>query len=80
MSEVAVVLEEAIAALPEDQKEVFLMREDLNLSFAEISELIGCPVNTAKSRMRYALEHLRKTLKREGITKSEVIEGEVSRM
>jgi DNA-directed RNA polymerase specialized sigma24 family protein len=56
------------------------MREDLNLSFAEISELIGCPVNTAKSRMRYALEHLRKTLKREGITKSEVIEGEVSRM
>lgn len=80
ISEVALVLEEAIAALPEDQKEVFLMREDLNLSFAEISELIGCPVNTAKSRMRYALEHLRKTLKREGITKSEVIEGEVSRM
>jgi len=80
ISEVSLVLEEAIAALPEDQKEVFLMREDLNLSFAEISELIGCPVNTAKSRMRYALEHLRKTLKREGITKSEVIEGEVSRM
>jgi RNA polymerase sigma-70 factor (ECF subfamily) len=68
------------AAQIEDQREVFLMREDLNLSFAEISELIGCPVNTAKSRMRYALEHLRKSLKREGITKSEVIEGEVSRM
>ena len=80
ISEVGMVLKEAIATLPEDQKEVFLMREDLNLSFAEISELIGCPVNTAKSRMRYALEHLRKTLKREGITKSEVIEGEVSRM
>jgi len=80
ISEVALVLQEAIATLPEDQREVFLMREDLNLSFAEISELIGCPINTAKSRMRYALEHLRKTLKREGITKSEVIEGEVSRM
>jgi RNA polymerase sigma-70 factor (ECF subfamily) len=80
ISEVALVLKEAIAALPEDQREVFLMREDLNLSFAEISELIGCPVNTAKSRMRYALEHLRKTLKREGITKREVIEDEVSRM
>jgi RNA polymerase sigma-70 factor (ECF subfamily) len=80
INEVALVLKEAIAALPEDQREVFLMREDLNLSFAEISELIGCPVNTAKSRMRYALEHLRKSLKREGITKSEVIEGEVSRM
>lgn len=80
ISELALVLKEAIAALPEDQREVFIMREDLNLSFAEISELIGCPVNTAKSRMRYALEHLRKSLKREGITKSEVIEGEVSRM
>jgi len=80
ISEVSLVLKEAIATLPEDQREVFLMREDLNLSFAEISELIECPVNTAKSRMRYALEHLRKTLKREGITKSEVIEGEVSGM
>ena len=50
------------------------------LSFAEIAESIGCPINTAKSRMRYALEHLRKTLKREGITQSEVTEGEVSRM
>lgn len=80
ISEIALVLKEAITALPEDQREVFLMREDLNLSFAEIAELIGCPVNTAKSRMRYALEHLRKTLKREGITKSEVIEGEVPGM
>jgi RNA polymerase sigma-70 factor (ECF subfamily) len=44
ISELALVLKEAIAALPEDQREVFLMREDLNLSFAEISELIGCPV------------------------------------
>lgn len=78
--EIAEVLKKAIGALPEEQKEVFLMREDLNLSFAEIAEVTGCPINTAKSRMRYALEHLRKTIELEGITQSEVIEGEVSRM
>lgn len=80
ISEITEVLKKAIGALPEEQREVFLMREDLNLSFAEIAELIGCPLNTAKSRMRYALEHLRKTLELEGITQSEVIKGEVSRM
>lgn len=79
-SEIADVLKKAISTLSEEQREVFLMREDLNLSFAEISELIGCPINTAKSRMRYALEHLRKTLELQGITQSEVREGEVSRM
>jgi RNA polymerase sigma-70 factor (ECF subfamily) len=76
--ELAEVLKRAIDTLPEEQREVFLMREDLNLSFAEISELAGCPVNTAKSRMRYALEHLRKKLALEEITKSEVMKGEMS--
>ena len=80
INELTGLLKEAITTLPEEQKEVFLMREDLNLSFAEIAESIGCPINTAKSRMRYALEHLRKALKQEGITQSEVIEDEVSRM
>ena len=74
------ILKKAISTLSEEQREVFLMREDLDLSFAEISELIGCPSNTAKSRMRYALEHLRKTLELQGITQSEVKKSEVSRM
>jgi RNA polymerase sigma-70 factor (ECF subfamily) len=80
MSELAEVLKKAIDSLPEEQREIFLMREDLNLSFAEIAEALKCPINTAKSRMRYALEHLRKSLKREGITQREVLEGELSRM
>lgn len=80
MGELAEVLKKAIDALPDEQREIFLMREDLNLSFAEIAETLKCPVNTAKSRMRYALEHLRKSLKREGITQREVMEGELSRM
>jgi len=55
-------LQQAIAGLSEDQREVFLMREYLNLPFKEIAEIIGCPENTVKSRMRYALDHLRQLL------------------
>ena len=80
ISGITETLKRAINTLPEEQREVFLMREDLNLSFAEIAELISCPINTAKSRMRYALEYLRKSLESEGITQKEVTEGEVSRM
>jgi RNA polymerase sigma-70 factor (ECF subfamily) len=80
ISGITETLKRAINALPEEQREVFLMREDLNLSFAEIAELVSCPINTAKSRMRYALEYLRKSLESEGITQREVTEGEVSRM
>jgi RNA polymerase sigma-70 factor (ECF subfamily) len=53
---------EAIDHLPEDQREVFLMREYLDLPFKEIAEIVGCPENTVKSRMRYALERLREEL------------------
>ena len=80
INELSKILRTAISTLSEEQKEVFLLREDLHLSFAEIAELISCPINTAKSRMRYALEHMRKSLESEGITQSEVIEGDVSRM
>ena len=55
-------LEEAISALPEDQREVFLMRESADLSFKEIADVIGVSENTVKSRMRYALEKLRASL------------------
>ena len=55
-------LKEAIESLNDEQREVFLMREYLNLPFKEIAEITGCPENTVKSRMRYALEHLRQQL------------------
>lgn len=61
-SELQVHLERAIATLRDDQREVFLMREYSNLPFKEIAEIVGVPENTVKSRMRYALEHLRKAL------------------
>jgi RNA polymerase sigma-70 factor (ECF subfamily) len=55
-------LQQAIDALPEDQREVFLMREQADLSFKEIADIIGISENTVKSRMRYALEKLRAQL------------------
>jgi RNA polymerase sigma-70 factor, ECF subfamily len=52
----------AIAELPVEQREVFLLREYEGVSFAEIAEVTGSPVPTVKSRMRYALEALRRAL------------------
>ena len=52
-------IQQAIAKLNEEQREVFLLREYQNLPFKEIADIVGCPENTVKSRMRYALEKLR---------------------
>ena len=61
------VMVEAIAALSEEQREVFTLREYAGLPFQEIASIVGCPENTVKSRMRYALENLRKRLEAAGI-------------
>jgi RNA polymerase sigma-70 factor (ECF subfamily) len=60
-------LEAALAALPEEQREVFLLREQGGLGFREIAEVTGVAENTVKSRMRYALEGLRRTLASLGV-------------
>lgn len=52
----------AVEELPEEQREVFLMREASNMAFKEIAEVVGVPENTVKSRMRYALERLQRAL------------------
>jgi RNA polymerase sigma-70 factor (ECF subfamily) len=52
----------AIDELPEEQREVFLMRELQSMAFRDIAEVIGVPENTVKSRMRYALERLQRAL------------------
>ncbi|AKV01723.1 putative Ecf-type RNA polymerase sigma factor [Labilithrix luteola] len=52
----------AVDTLPDEQREVFLMREVSNLPFKEIAEITGVPENTVKSRMRYALERLQEAL------------------
>ncbi len=55
-------LNAALDELPANQKEVFVLNEMEGVSFKEISELTGDPVNTLISRKRYAVLHLRERL------------------
>ena len=55
-------LKKLIEELPDDQKEVLVMRIYQDLSFKKISELTGVSINTALGRMRYALMNLRKVI------------------
>ncbi|MEA1787473.1 sigma-70 family RNA polymerase sigma factor [Arenibacter sp. GZD96] len=56
-----------IEELPDDQKEVLLMRIYQDMSFKEISENTGVSINTALGRMRYALINLRKIIDKHNI-------------
>lgn len=52
----------AVKALPDAQREAFLLREDGELSLDEIAALVGCGRETIKSRLRYAHTKLREAL------------------
>ncbi|MCG8698367.1 MAG: RNA polymerase sigma factor, partial [Bacteroidales bacterium] len=52
-----------IEELPDDQKEVVILRHYCNLSFKEIAEQTNVSINTALGRMRYALINMRKLMK-----------------
>lgn len=52
----------AIGNLPREQKEVFLLREEADLSIEQIAETCGINFETAKSRLRYAMRKLRQQL------------------
>lgn len=53
----------AVGELPEEQRKVFLLREEGGMSFTEIAETLNVPLNTALGRMHYAMENLRKAMK-----------------
>jgi RNA polymerase sigma-70 factor, ECF subfamily len=57
------LLEKAVNGLPENYREVVSLKLWGGLTFQQIAEVIGVPLNTAASRYRYALEELRQTLK-----------------
>ena len=48
--------------LPEDQREVIILRHYADLSFKEIADLTKCSINTALGSMRYGLINLRKLM------------------
>lgn len=55
-------LQGALQELPEEQREVFLLRAHGELELHEIAELTRTPAETVKSRLRYALQKLRRLL------------------
>lgn len=56
-------IEEAVEQLPEGQQAVFVLANNQNMRYQEISEVLGIPEGTVKSRMHNAVRHLRHALK-----------------
>ncbi len=52
-------LDRALGVVPEEQRVVFLLREEGELTLSEVAETLGIPYETARSRYRYALARLR---------------------
>ena len=61
-SEQLAALVEALATLPEEQRQAFLLQQEAELTVEEIAAVFDCNVETAKSRLRYARSKLRELL------------------
>ncbi len=48
--------------LPDEQREVIVLRHYADLSFKEIAQMTNCSINTALGRMRYGLINMRKMM------------------
>ena len=57
--DISAAVNAALDSLQQEQREVFLLREEGELSFKEIAEIQHCSLGTVLSRMRYALKKLR---------------------
>jgi RNA polymerase sigma-70 factor, ECF subfamily len=55
----------AVYKLPEQQREVFMLRMSADLTFKEIAKIQKVTINTALARMQYALKNLRKELQKD---------------
>jgi RNA polymerase sigma-70 factor (ECF subfamily) len=57
----------AVAALPEEQREVIVLKEYQGLTFLEVATVLDVPISTVKTRLYRGLVLLRGRLEREGI-------------
>jgi len=55
-------LSEVVAQLPEEQREVVLLRLTADMKFRDIAKLQQVSINTVQGRYRYGLDHLRSML------------------
>ncbi len=67
-SDVRLLVEE----LPDDQRQVIMMRHFQGLSFKEIADLTDVSINTALGRMRYALINLRKLIEKKNLSLTKI--------
>lgn len=65
--QVASQIQDLIAQLPDEQKEVVLLRHYADLSFKEIADMTNVSINTALGRMRYALINIRRMIQEKQI-------------
>jgi RNA polymerase sigma-70 factor, ECF subfamily len=63
-------LRRAILQLPMESREILVLREYQELSYAEIAELLACPAGTVMSRLARARERLRHLLEFEAVPES----------
>ena len=68
--EMADVLERALRSLPLEQRTVVELTYYQGFSYQEIAEIMGCPVNTVKTRMFHARRRLRELLPGLGVTRA----------
>jgi RNA polymerase sigma-70 factor (ECF subfamily) len=61
-------IQQLVDLLPEEQREIIVLRHYANLSFKEIATMTNCSINTALGRMRYGLINLRKMMNERGMT------------
>jgi len=52
----------ALAKLPDEQREAFILKQEAGLSLADVAAITGVSAETAKSRLRYAFSKLRRQL------------------
>lgn len=66
-SDLASIVRRAVVALPEEQREVVILKEYEGLTFLEIAQALDVPVSTVKTRLYRGLGQLRLRLERDGV-------------
>ncbi len=61
-AEATAMLRAAVGQLRDEEQEVFLLRQNGDLTYEEIGDELNIPTGTVKTRMRMALKHLREIL------------------
>ena len=68
--ETALAVDAALRRLSEEQREAVVLKIYQGFKFEEMSEILGCPMSTVKSRLYTALDLLKDTLAPVGISRS----------